>query len=75
MTEPLANFAETPDRLPALFVGHGSPMNALEDNEFSRAWVDAGPRAPDPGRDPVHLGPLGNDRQPGHRDAPAAHDL
>ena len=25
-------------RMPTLFVGHGSPMNAIEDNPFSRAW-------------------------------------
>jgi len=24
--------------MPALFMGHGSPMNAIEDNEFSRGW-------------------------------------
>ena len=24
--------------MPALFVGHGNPMNAIEDNEFSRQW-------------------------------------
>ena len=24
--------------MPALFIGHGSPMNAIEDNEFSRVW-------------------------------------
>ena len=23
-------------RMPVLFVGHGSPMNAIQDNEFSR---------------------------------------
>lgn len=40
----LANFADTlpgSDRMPALFIGHGSPMNALQDNAFTqtlRAW-------------------------------------
>jgi 4,5-DOPA dioxygenase extradiol len=27
--------------MPALFMGHGSPMNAIEDNEFSLAWQAA----------------------------------
>lgn len=30
------------DRMPVLFIGHGSPMNAIEDNEFSRAWTALG---------------------------------
>jgi 4,5-DOPA dioxygenase extradiol len=36
------------DRMPVLFVGHGSPMNAIEDNEFSRAWIEAGKSLPRP---------------------------
>jgi 4,5-DOPA dioxygenase extradiol len=27
--------------MPALFFGHGSPMNAVEDNEFTRGWAQA----------------------------------
>ena len=25
--------------MPVLFVGHGSPMNGIEDNEFSLRWA------------------------------------
>lgn len=31
-------------RLPALFLGHGSPMNAIEDTPERRAWVELGQR-------------------------------
>lgn len=27
---------------PIIFIGHGSPMNAIDDNEFSRAWRELG---------------------------------
>lgn len=29
-------------RMPVLFLGHGSPMNAIEHNEFSQSWSDLG---------------------------------
>ena len=35
-------------RSPALFLGHGSPMNALEHNAHTRAWAEAGRRYPKP---------------------------
>jgi 4,5-DOPA dioxygenase extradiol len=31
-----------PNKTPVLFVGHGSPMNAIEVNDFSNAWIEAG---------------------------------
>lgn len=35
-------------RLPAVFFGHGSPMNALERNEYSVAWHAIGASLPKP---------------------------
>ena len=32
------NLTEQDEAMPALFIGHGSPMNALEDNAFTREW-------------------------------------
>ena len=32
--------AET--KMPVLFMGHGSPMNAIEDNEFTKTWKKLG---------------------------------
>lgn len=34
--------------MPAVFVGHGSPMNAIEDNAWSRAFRDLGALLPRP---------------------------
>jgi 4,5-DOPA dioxygenase extradiol len=34
--------------MPVLFIGHGSPMNAIEDNEFSQAWTHLGADLPLP---------------------------
>ncbi len=36
------------DPLPVLFVGHGNPMNAIQDTVFSTAWDALGPRLPQP---------------------------
>ncbi|NLC14340.1 MAG: dioxygenase, partial [Chloroflexi bacterium] len=35
-------------RMPVLFVGHGSPMNALEDNQFTREWKRLAAEIPQP---------------------------
>ena len=35
-------FKEEDEMMPTLFVGHGSPMNAIEDNEFSARWRQMG---------------------------------
>jgi len=35
-------------RMPVLFLGHGSPINAIEENAFSRAWADASGPIPRP---------------------------
>lgn len=37
-----------PAKMPVLFVGHGSPMNAIEDNASSRGWKEAADRLPKP---------------------------
>ena len=34
--------------MPALFVGHGSPMNGIEETEFGRAWEEVGRTLPRP---------------------------
>jgi 4,5-DOPA dioxygenase extradiol len=35
-------------RLPAIFLGHGNPMNALAENEYTRAWRNIGTSIPKP---------------------------
>jgi 4,5-DOPA dioxygenase extradiol len=34
--------------MPAIFVGHGNPMNALDDNRYTRAWRAIGEGLPHP---------------------------
>lgn len=33
---------------PVLFIGHGSPMNGIEDNQFSKNWIKFGNEIPKP---------------------------
>lgn len=35
-------------KMPAIFLGHGSPMNVIEENEFSKAWELLGNSLPRP---------------------------
>lgn len=39
---------EEEDKHPVLFIGHGSPMNGIEENEFSRTWTKYGKEIPKP---------------------------
>ncbi|WP_101697223.1 4,5-DOPA dioxygenase extradiol [Clostridium minihomine] len=36
------------ERMPALFVGHGSPMNAVESNSYTKKWEEIGQQLPRP---------------------------
>lgn len=36
------------ERMPALFVGHGNPMNAIEENAYTKAWSELGEALPTP---------------------------
>jgi 4,5-DOPA dioxygenase extradiol len=36
------------EMMPVLFIGHGSPMNGIEDNQFSRQWMNLGKEIPRP---------------------------
>jgi 4,5-DOPA dioxygenase extradiol len=43
-----SNTESSSARMPVLFVGHGSPMNAIEDNRWSRAFRALGEQLPRP---------------------------
>lgn len=36
------------EKMPVLFVGHGSPMNAIEDNQYTRGWKKIASKIPEP---------------------------
>lgn len=39
---------ERNEKTPLLFIGHGSPMNGIEENEFSNKWEELGKELPTP---------------------------
>lgn len=45
---PGSTGATRPPRMPVVFVGHGNPMNAIEDNAWSRGFRDLGRALPRP---------------------------
>jgi 4,5-DOPA dioxygenase extradiol len=42
------NLDELEQLMPVLFIGHGSPMNGIEDTEFSRRWTQMAKEIPTP---------------------------
>ncbi len=41
-------FDDLAQKMPALFIGHGSPMNAIEDNQFTGTWEEMATVLPQP---------------------------
>ncbi len=46
--EQLTGTGKSTDNMPVLFLGHGSPMNAIEENDFVRGFRAAGAALPRP---------------------------
>jgi len=44
----VSHMRDPAELMPVLFIGHGSPMNAIEDNDFSRGWREVGQALPRP---------------------------
>jgi 4,5-DOPA dioxygenase extradiol len=44
----LADLPQNGHTMPVLFLGHGNPMNAIQENEYTRAWRAAGASMPKP---------------------------
>lgn len=43
-----SHLEEDGNLMPVLFIGHGSPMNGIQDNAFSRRWAEMGKSIPTP---------------------------
>jgi 4,5-DOPA dioxygenase extradiol len=48
MPKGIFGASKATERMPVLFVGHGSPMNALENTRFAEGWRDIGRNLPKP---------------------------
>jgi len=46
--EQVKNFPDEEVKMPVLFIGHGSPMNAIQENSFTAALRKTGARLPKP---------------------------
>lgn len=44
----MAGANQNTEKFPVLFIGHGSPMNAIEDNEFTEGWKEVAGSFPNP---------------------------
>jgi len=44
----LAENLKPHETMPVLFIGHGSPMNGIEENDFSQKWIELGKTIPQP---------------------------
>ena len=47
-TETTTDATTAPTRMPAAFIGHGNPMNALQTNRYTQAWRRFGESLPRP---------------------------
>ena len=43
-----ANWKSSDAIMPVLFIGHGAPFNAVEDNTYTRAWKEIAAKIPKP---------------------------
>jgi len=46
--EALGKHLAPSEKMPVMFIGHGSPMNAIEDNAYSKSWRQLGKTLPRP---------------------------
>ncbi len=46
--QTMSESLKSTERMPLLFLGHGNPMNAITDNEYTRGWQRVGKSLPKP---------------------------